>query len=276
MIVDALGRRIDTTPARRVVSLVPSETESVVALAGVERLVGRTEFCEEPRGTIEVVPTVGGTKKHDVAAVIALEPDLVLANKEENGRRDVERLIEAGLRVHVSLPTTVAGSFAYVETLARLLGVDAPRREVPERPEPRRRAFVPIWKDPWMTFDRRTYASDLLAHAGIANVFADRARRYPLAADVAGAEPKDAGDRDTRYPRTSVDEIRAFAPDLILLPDEPFRFDASHAEQIAQAWDLDAEIRLVSGKDLFWYGVRTPRALEALAAHSDGGRGSLP
>src|SRR5689334_20990593 len=102
----------------RIVSLVPSETESVVALAGVERLVGRSEWCEEPRGMIERVPTVGGTKNVDVDAVIALAPDLVLANREENRKADVERLIDAGLRVHVSFPCTVIEAQEYSRTLA--------------------------------------------------------------------------------------------------------------------------------------------------------------
>lgn len=262
-VTDALGRAVDATPAERVVSLVPSETESVARLAGLDRLVGRTEWCEEPAGEIEVVPTVGGTKKLDVDAVRALAPDLVLANQEENGRRDVERLIEAGLRVHVSFPCTVAASLEYVAALARLLGVDAPELALPARAEGMRRVFVPIWREPWMSFDRRTYGSDVLAHLGLENVFGDRARRYPLAADVADADAVDAGERDTRYPRTSREEVMSRAPDLALLPDEPFRFDASHVAEL-RAWGI-ADVRLISGKDLFWYGVRTGPALARLA-----------
>lgn len=261
-LLDALGRSVDTTPAKRVVSLVPSETESVVALAGLERLVGRTEWCEEPAGTIEAVPTVGGTKKLDVERVIALGPDLVLANQEENGQRDVERLIESGLRVHVSFPCSIESSVEYVATLARLLGVKAPNMAAPPRASISRRVFVPIWREPWMSFDRRTYGSDLLAHVGLENVFADRARRYPLAADVADADAVDAGERDTRYPRTSREEVMERAPDLALLPDEPFRFDDSHVEEL-RAWGIP-DVRLVSGKDLFWYGVRTASAVARL------------
>lgn len=268
-VLDALGRSVDTAPAQRVVSLVPSETESVVALAGLERLVGRTEWCEEPAGSIEAVPTVGGTKKLDVERVIALGPDLVLANQEENGRRDVERLIESGLRVHVSFPCTIESSVEYVATLACLLGVKAQTVEeqsvqVPARAPLSRRVFVPIWREPWMSLDRRTYGSDLLAHVGLENVFADRARRYPLAADVADAAAVDAGERDTRYPRTSRDEVMERAPDLALLPDEPFRFDDSHVEELL-AWGIP-DVRLVSGKDLFWYGVRTASAVARLTA----------
>jgi ABC-type Fe3+-hydroxamate transport system substrate-binding protein len=274
-VTDALGREVRIErPPTRIVSLVPSETESVVALAGLERLVGRTEWCEEPAGRIEAVPTVGGTKKLDVDAVLALEPDLVLANKEENGRRDVERLMEAGVPVHVSLPQTVRGSVAYLRALAAMLGVadDAARAleeavrdaEATAAREAPRRVFAPIWKDPWMTFDGRTYGSDLLGLLGGANVYADRPRRFPLAADLGRAEARPAGERDTRYPRTSVEEIVRRAPELVLLPDEPFRFDAGHVEEV-RGWGLDADVALVSGKDLFWYGVRTLGALERLA-----------
>lgn len=271
-ITDALGRdvRLDE-PARRVVSLVPSETESVAALAGVDRLVGRTDYCEEPRGTIERVPSVGGTKKIDVDAVIALAPDLVLANQEENGRRDVERLVDAGIAVHVSFPRSIAGSIAYLRALATLLGlggaeVDAIEARIPPPPiEPRVRVFVPIWKDPWMTFDARTYASDLLRAAGAENVFADRARRFPLAADVGDASAIDAGDRDTRYPRVGEDEIRARAPELVLLPDEPYAFGPGDAAEVT-SWRVARTVELVSGKDLFWYGARTAEAIDRIAA----------
>lgn len=261
---DALGREVTTpAPPRRIVSLVPSETESVAALAGVERLLGRTEWCEEPAGAIERVPTFGGTKNADVAAIVAAAPDLVLANKEENSRRDVERLIDAGLTVFVSFPCTVEESLDHVEALAALLHV-----QPPPRPSPARRAgalpvCVPIWRDPWMTMDGRTYGSDLLAWLGCENVFSDRARRYPLAADVGDAAPADPGARDTRYPRVSEVELRERAPRLVLLPDEPYRFDETHLAEL-RGWGLEG--LLVSGKDLFWYGVRTAGALARLDA----------
>ncbi len=279
---DALGREVGlkSSPAR-VVSLVPSETESVVELFGLDRLVGRTEFCEEP-AEAAITPTIGGTKRCDLDAIVALAPDLVLANQEENSRHDVERLIAAGLNVHVSFPRSVADAFAYLRTLLRLFDGDERARdrvlELEDRAsffvsaDPVVRVFVPIWKEPWMTFDARTYASDVLSRIGAANVFADRARRFPLAADVGDARAIDPGERDTRYPRTSLAEIEERAPELVLLPDEPYRFETSDAAEIA------APSELVSGKDLFWYGVRTAPALArlstSLARHR--GRGADP
>lgn len=278
-LTDALGRevRVAHTP-RRVVSLVPSETETVVALAGIERLVGRTEYCEEPRGTIERVPAIGGTKNVDVEAVAALAPDLVLANQEENSQRDVEALIARGLRVYVSFPCTVAAALEHLIVTARLLDLDPAR--VPEidalrnalgRAESRprghaKRVAVPIWKDPWMSFDGRTYASDLLRLAGGENVFVDRPRRYPLAADLGRAEARDTT-RDTRYPRFELEELVSRAPELVLLPDEPFRFGETEQREL-EAQGLRAE--LVCGKDLFWYGVRAAGALDRLSARLAG------
>ena len=274
IVTDALGRevRVPREP-RRVVSLVPSETESVAALAGLERLVGRTEYCEEPRGTIERITAIGGTKNADVDAIEALAPDLVLANQEESSQRDVEALIARGLTVYVSFPCTVAAALEHLVVTARLLHLDPERvpeiaalRETLARAEasPRpRRVAVPIWKDPWMTFDGRTYASDVLRLAGAENVFADRPRRYPLAADLGRAEAR-ATTRDTRYPRFELEELRARAPELVHLPDAPYRFGETEREELG-AQGLRAE--LVCGKDLFWYGVRAAGALERVRAY---------
>jgi ABC-type Fe3+-hydroxamate transport system substrate-binding protein len=274
-VIDALGRIVPTgIEARRVVSLVPSETESVAVLAGLDRLVGRTSYCIEPVGQIETVPVVGGTKNVDLDAVRALAPDLVLANQEEGSRRDVERLIASGLRVHVSFPRTLAQSVDYLASLSALLGLDpesdvvraardelaTARARIPTRVT---RVWVPIWDDPWMSFDGRTFASDVLAHAGLENVMAERARRYPLAADLGDAPTARVDpERDTRYPRMRLEEAMARRPDVVLLPDEPFRFTEVHAEEIRRAGT--ARVVFVDGKDLFWYGVRAARSPERL------------
>lgn len=264
-------------PARRVVSLVPSDTESVAVLAGLSALVGRTAYCEEPAGQIEAVPSVGGTKRVDVERIVALAPDLVLANREENTKADVERLRAAGMAVHVAFPCSLAETVVHLRRLGTLLGApdraavhaDALARALVTADDTigRPRVFVPIWKDPWMTFDRRTYGHDVVQAAGATNVFADRARRYPLAADLGAAEPKDAADRDTRYPRVSRAEVEAQNPDEVWLPDEPFGFGPEHVDALL-GWSMRAAetraIHLVSGKDLFWFGVRSAPGLRRL------------
>ncbi len=269
---------------RRIVSLVPSDTFTVCALGARDRLVGRTSYCVLP-DDVSALPAVGGTKDVDPAAVADLAPDLVIANQEENARAPLEEIVRRGLPLFVSFPRRVADGVAHMARLARMLGLsrapqaqDLARRayqalrgdaeiavELP-------RAFVPIWKEPLMTFHQDTFASDVLLQAGCANAFADRERRYPLAADLGRKSPLPAdrlGDRDTRYPRVTEAEVVARAPDLVLLPDEPYSFGTDDLAW-ASALDIPAARRgavaLTDGKDLFWYGAWSVNALPRLRA----------
>ncbi|HEY0253914.1 MAG TPA: helical backbone metal receptor [Kofleriaceae bacterium] len=266
---DDLGRSILIPGApRRIVSLVPSDTYTVIALGAGDRLVGRTTYCEH--GT---APTVGGTKDFDVEAVIACEPDLVIANQEENARKPLEALAARGIRVFVSLPRTVEQGIAHVARLARILQVGAEGRELVRRsytvqqrpvPEPRMRAFTPIWMDPLMTLNADTFGSDVLARVGISNAFGERLRLYPLAADLGKGEAIEQTGRDVRYPRLSLDELTKRDPDALILPDEPHAFSAED-EAVLHAAVPRAKVVRVVGKDLFWYGAWTIDALDRLA-----------
>lgn len=269
---DDLGRTlIFVHPPRRIVSLVPSDTHTVIALGAAHRLVGRTTWCESPEAS--AVPTVGGTKNVDVDAVLALEPHLVIANQEENTRPALEAL--AGrVPVLVSLPRRVPDGVAHVARLARILGVgdSEPARSLIQRgyklagsTQSSRRAFVPIWMDPLMTLNADTFGSDVLAHVGIANAFGDRQRLYPLAADLGKSEAVEATGRDVRYPRVTLDEVRARGADVIVLPDEPYTFTAEDEAVIREALPSAPVVR-VCGKDLFWYGAWTIDALDRLAS----------
>jgi ABC-type Fe3+-hydroxamate transport system substrate-binding protein len=270
-LTDDLGRTLSLAgPPRRVVSLVPSDTHSVIALGELDRLVGRTTYCESREA--QGVATVGGTKDVDVDAVLALAPDLVIANQEENTRVALEALAHR-VPVLVSLPRRVDQGIAHLARLARVFGV-ADRE--PARSLIRRgyalagaaatgpRAFVPIWMDPLMTLNADTFGSDVLAHVGIANAFGDRLRLYPLAADLGKTAPRDAAGRDVRYPRVTLDEVAARRPELVILPDEPHAFTAAD-EAVLGAALPGARIVRVSGKDLFWYGAWTIDALDRLA-----------
>lgn len=256
-------------PPQRIVSLVPSDTHSVTALGAGDRLVGRTTWCEHGDG----VATVGGTKDVDVAAVLALEPQLVIANQEENTRKPLEALAER-VPVLVSLPRRVDQGVAHLARLARILGVaeDPQVRalikrgyELPAAAPTMLRAFIPIWMDPMMTLNADTFGSDVLARVGVENVFGDRMRLYPLAADLGKTAPHDAAGRDVRYPRITSDEIKARAADLIVLPDEPHAFSAED-EATLQELLPKARVVRVSGKDLFWYGAWTIDAIPRLVA----------
>ena len=270
-LTDDLGRTLTfARPPRRVVSLVPSDTHSVIALGARASLVGRTIYCESPEA--RDVPTVGGTKDVDVEAVLALSPDLVIANQEENTRVALEGL-GGRVPVLVSLPRRVEQGVAHLARLARILGVHVhePARSLVRRgyelhgatatgPS----AFVPIWMDPLMTLNADTFGSDVLAHVGIANAFGDRLRLYPLAADLGKMLPRDAGGRDVRYPRVTFDEVRARRPELVILPDEPHAFSAEDEATICGELPGVRVVR-VNGKDLFWYGAWTIDAIPRLA-----------
>lgn len=272
-IIDDLGRTlIFVHPPQRIVSLVPSDTYSVIALGAVDRLVGRTTYCESPEAA--AVPTVGGTKDVDVDAVVALSPQLVIANQEENTRPALEALAAARIPVLVSLPRRVSDGVAHLARLARILGVGdrEPARSLIKRgyqlagsTQISRRAFVPIWMDPLMTINADTYGADVLAQVGIGNAFGDRLRLYPLAADLGKGEAIEATGRDVRYPRVTLAEVTARGADLIVLPDEPHAFSSEDEATIREALPSAPVVR-VSGKDLFWYGAWTIDALDRLAS----------
>ncbi|AKT43682.1 periplasmic-binding protein [Chondromyces crocatus] len=292
---DRARKHVWPEPPQRIVSLVPSDTYSLLRLGAGERVVARTRYCFEPADEVASIETVGGTKDADVDRIVALEPDVVVANQEENNRRDIERLESAGVRVFVSFPRRVSEGVAHLARLARLLGVDArstgPGRafiaeayrvqreaEASRSQLPPLRAFVPIWMDPLMTANGETFLSDALDLAGAQNVFADRPRRYPLAADTGTGKPLSpdrVGDRDTRYPRITLDELVERAPEIILLPDEPHPFTTVDAEvfrKLPIPAARNGQIVHCDGKDLMWYGARALEGIARLRALVDAAR----
>lgn len=288
-IVDDRRVRLEwRAPPARVVSLVPSDTYSLVRLGAGSKLIGRTRYCVAPADDVAGIPVVGGTKDADLDAIAALEPDLVVANQEENTRADILALEKRGLRVLVSFPQTVAAGVSHLARLARALGFapgEEPARSVvasayhaqraaqeAARSRAPVRVFVPIWMDPLMTVHASTFISDVLALVGAENVFADRERRYPLAADLGTGTPLPAdriAGRDVRYPRVTLEEVAARAPDVILLPDEPHPFTEADAA-VFRALDLGGGRRprvvFCDGKDLMWYGARSLEGLDRLRA----------
>lgn len=265
---------------KRVVSLVPSDTYNVAALGCVSALVGRTDYCELPESILSL-PSVGGTKNPKLDAIKALEPDLVIANKEENTKSDLEALAQEGWKVYVCFPRRVADGIAHLARLARIFRVEQePQvrdllkrgyeaiRAAEARPNganaPKLRTFCPIWMNPLMTINGDTFMSDVLSLAGGENVFADRERKYPLAADHGKRVAVDPSGRDTRYPRVTMEEVVAKKPELVLLPDEPHPFTDEDAAVFRGA-GLSNVVN-TSGKDLCWYGARSIEGLERVHA----------
>ena len=238
---DDLGHPVELAgPPRRVVSLVPSLTESLAASCP-DVLVGATDWCTHPRELD--VARVRGTKNPDRRAVAALRPDLVVANKEENRELDVRRLRAAGVPVWVTDVESVPGALDSLERLLRtVLGCGVPEWLTAARrlwagpvPEPRATVAVPIWRDPWMVVGRATFTGDVVRRLGLANVFAAHPDRYP-AVPLAGLDRDDV--------------------DLVLLPDEPYPFTADDGPEAFRR----ARTLLVSGRLLTWYG---PSLLDA-------------
>ena len=257
-LTDASGFTLDPAqPPRRIVSLIPSITETLCALGLANALVGITVYCVAPREVVRGKTRIGGEKNPDLDAIRALQPDLVVANIEENVREHVETLRGWGIPVWVTYPRTVAEGLAMIRELGQVTGT-GPRAEAiladleplyarvraasaRRRPVP---VFYPIWREPWMTISADTYIHDLLSVCGAVNVFADR---------------------PTRYPTVTLAEVAARRPEVIVLPDEPFRFRRSHLDDFAPFADVPAvrarRIHLVDGKPFSWHGPRVGEAL---------------
>ncbi|HTW86737.1 MAG TPA: helical backbone metal receptor [Candidatus Binataceae bacterium] len=260
-VIDDLGLRVGlVAPPARIVSLVPSWTETLFALGVGERMVGVTRFCVAPAAEVATLARVGGTKNPDHNAIMKLVPDLVIANAEENRREDIDRLRENGVAVFVTYPRTVPGAVESILRLGGVLGAEpaaaALTREIVMAVSEieaslgvwmkmRLRVFCPVWKNPWMAFNADTYAHDVLRMLGFNNIFAA------------------AGER---YPRVTLEQMLEGRPDVVLLPDEPYVFDDDDVRELKEALPgaLGRRVLLISGRDLHWYGVHMVHGLRAL------------
>ena len=245
-VVDDLGREVRLAGARRIVSLVPSLTESV-AYDGRDRLVAVTDWCTHPAGL--GAARIGGTKKPDIARIVALRPDVVLANKEENQREHVEELAAAGVPVYVTSPDTLDEALGSIGRMLTALGLprsawlDTAARiwadPVPDLIGMRAACF--IWRKPWMAVGSQTFSGDLIGRLGLVN---------------AVTEP--------RYPRTDP----SVAADVVLLPDEPYPFSPSDGPEAFAG----RRCALFDGRYLTWYG---PSLVEARGVISAAIRGPV-
>jgi ABC-type Fe3+-hydroxamate transport system substrate-binding protein len=225
----------------RVVSLVPSATETLVAW-GIDP-VAVTRFCPQQPG----FRTVGGTKDPNLAAIIALRPDLVVMCDQENRKPDAEALIDAGVNVLAVHITSIDKVGPEMARLAQALGLP-PSRGWDCAPDlvdatavtsaHRIKVFVPIWKRPWMTITADTFAGSLLASIGCDSV-------------ATGTN---------RYPEMSLEEATSLGTQLVLAPSEPYPFAERHRSTL----EAVAATLFVDGQDLFWWGSRTPKAVRRL------------
>lgn len=241
------GRTIDVAyPPRRIVSLVPSQTELLYDLGLRDEVVGITKFCIHPEEWFRSKKRVGGTKTVHIDIVRQLQPDLILANKEENTREQIEELaglfptwvsniqtIEEGLQMiaHVgALTNTATAAKQLVEDIATGF------RQLPASTVPKRVAYF-IWRAPWMCAGGDTFISDMIHRMGWVNVLANR----------------------QRYPEISLDDLAGLNIDMVLLSSEPYPFKDKHIEEI-KAVQPSAEVMLVDGEMFSWYGSRMKKA----------------
>ena len=236
---------------QRIVSLVPSHTESLHDLGIKERVVGRTRFCIHPAPWVDYVPHVGGTKDAKLEKILALDPDLVVADRDEDPRALIDSIQGGGVEVLWSEIDTVADAADFLEVLGDRCGVPTAGRVAAkqirqgveqvsrDRPIP---VWCPIWYDPWMTFDRTAYPHAMLESVGLHNVFADHG--------------------GTKYFETSVDSVGETDAAWTLLPSEPYPFHEREGKV-----DLGGlpPARLIDGEALTWFGTRTITGLQVLA-----------
>lgn len=261
VVADASGVEVTLpTSPRRIISLVPSITEILFVLGLGDAVVGCTVYCSEPREGVATKTRVGGEKNPKLEVIRDLRPDLVLANVEENVRSHVETLRSWGIPVHVSYPRTVAEGIRLIGDLGRLTGAtdratemvtgleaglaDTRARLAGHAPA---RVFCPIWRNPYMTINGDTYMHDMLAVCGGTNVF---------------------GGLGQRYPQIDVADVARERPDVMLLPDEPYRFRRAHLADFSVHPEIPAlregRVHLIDGKLLSWYGPRIAQALTEL------------
>lgn len=251
---DQLRRSIElASPPQRIISLVPSQTELLFALGLGDRVVGITKFCIHPEEWFRTKRRVGGTKQYDLEKIRALQPDLILGNREENERTQIE-LLASEFNVWMSDIYTLADALAMISSVGCMLEKQAEAARLRERIEsgfahlaadfqtntaPLVRAAYFIWRKPYMVAGHSTFINDMMRRCGLDNVFA--------------ANPS------SRYPTISAEELKEATPELILLSSEPFPFAEKHLEEF-QNMSPRSTPMLVDGEIFSWYGSRLLRA----------------
>lgn len=241
---DQLKRNvIISSPPKRIISLVPSQTELLVDLGLEDRIVGVTKFCVHPKGLVKRKTIIGGTKNYRMELIDSLQPDLIIGNKEENVQSGIEELMEK-YPVWVSDIYTLEGSLEMIGCLGQMLGATTQAEEIIKQlkldfalPLPKKgSAIYLIWKDPIMVAGVDTYINEMLGFAGFENLI-----------------------QTSRYPQFSIEELVDLNPEHLLLSSEPFPFKEAHVKFFHSLLPK-AKIKLVDGEMFSWYGSRLLKA----------------
>ncbi|MFA8434445.1 MAG: helical backbone metal receptor [Marinifilaceae bacterium] len=238
---DALGRKVDIAfPPQRIISTVPSTTEFLFDLGVGEKVVGRTRYCRYPEDAIQKIPNIGGPKNLHMDKIQKLNPDLILANEEENSREQIEalaqefpvfvckvRTLEEALE-NIWITGEITNQEQRAQEILTQIKSDFTRLQVLSKPL---RAAYLIWKEPYVSINRDTFISDMMERCGLNNVFATHTERYP---------------------RLTAEELKEADPELVLLSSEPFPFEQKHIPDFQKLLP-NARIELVDGEMFAWY-----------------------
>lgn len=242
-----MGREIEFQfPPKHIVSVVPSQTELLFDLGLDEEVVGITKFCVHPDSWFRTKERIGGTKKLNIDKIRELNPDLIIANKEENEREQIEELAKE-FPVWISDIQNIPQALQMIQVVGQLTGTEAKANELVDEivvgftnlhkaNSPKRVAYF-IWYNPWMTVGGDTFISNMIQTIGWQNVLK----------------------AESRYPEITLEQLKAYNPELVLLSSEPFPFKEKHMDEI-KAVLPDVEVKLVDGEMFSWYGSRLKKA----------------
>jgi ABC-type Fe3+-hydroxamate transport system substrate-binding protein len=248
---DMMGRQVDIPfPPKRIVSVVPSQTELLYDLGLHEEVVGITKFCIHPDSWFRTKTRVGGTKQLNIEKIHELHPDLIIANKEENTKEQIEQLA-----AHYPVWISDIHNLPQALDMIRQVGTVVNRAEKAEnlaqqieqgfaglhKATINKRVAYFIWYRPWMSAGRDTFIHSIIKAIGWENALSDK----------------------TRYPEVTLEELAVYNPDTILLSSEPFPFKEKHIAEIKAVLPL-ADVRLVDGEMFSWYGSRLLKAVDYL------------
>ncbi|HYF70924.1 MAG TPA: helical backbone metal receptor [Ohtaekwangia sp.] len=240
-VTDQLGERITFPfPPKRIISLVPSQTEWLASLALDQEVIGITKFCIHPSVWYKTKIHIGGTKNFSFEAIAALKPDLVIGNKEENYPEGIYRLrndFPVWMSDIYSLDDALKMMIAVAEIAGKTEKANALLQKIKSsfedlKPRKKRSVLYLIWRKPWMAVGKNTFIDDMLSRNGFVNIL-----------------------EEERYPEITADSIQSLKPDLVFLSSEPYPFRERHAEEIKSLFP-DATTVLVDGEMFSWYGSR--------------------
>jgi len=236
----------------RIVSLVPSATETLYELGLEDQIVAITRYCVKPADRVRLKPKVGGTKNPIVSEIIALKPDIVIVDVEENREEDAEALQAAGIQLYVTFPKTMRESADMIRDMGKTFGAESRANEIADMIFKQMlkcqradlcSALIFIWKQPYMTINHDTYVHDVCRFFGFENVFAEATERYPKLSDQ---------------------QIREVFPSIALFPDDPYPFRPREVQEFQAQFPHIPRTLLFDGQLITWHGYGTLRALTEL------------